>query len=102
MSQLYKPDREALPIHQLSSQAMNCNDALIPKYIARYNPVHPKEKQTMICHHTPETVCLFQIGCTNHNFPYISPENPDLSLSINLLFLCSNYNKAGRVFFLSM
>ena len=32
----------------------------------------------MIYFRTPETVCLLQIGCTNHKYPFFSPTNPDL------------------------
>ena len=76
---LYKPDCGVLPIHQPSVLTMNCSGALIPKYIVRYNPVRLKGKQTTIHFRISETVCLLQTDCTNHNSPFVSPANHDLS-----------------------
>ena len=55
---------------------MKRNDASILKCICRYNPVHPKGKQTMIYSRKPETVCPLQISCTSHNYPFFSPTDP--------------------------
>ena len=77
MTPLYKSECGVRPIRHLLALTMNCNDASKPIYIVRYNPVHPKEKQTMIYFRTPETVCPLQIGYTNHNYPFYSPTTSD-------------------------
>lgn len=73
-----KPEYEARPIQHLTALTLNCNDALKPKCIVQYNPVHQKGKQPMMYFRTPETVCLLQTGCTNHNVPFFSPAETDL------------------------
>lgn len=79
MPPLYKSDCEARPIRHPLALTMNCNDVSKPIYIVKYNPAHLKGKQTMIYFRTPETVCLLQIGYTNHNDPFYSPTNIDFS-----------------------